>query len=134
MKAFDKIFVTAIVLILILFAAANIAVANIAFLTSGNRGGRLYRVEIARLAEQIRDSGYDSISLTECQYVTDIIPYEGTDPVSFFQDTESDYAIRIINDRAYRFEYSTDTSENRMLLFLCRPDRHLINFSGIPVF
>lgn len=114
MKTFDKIFVTAIVLILILFA-----VANIAFLTSGNRGGRLYRVEIARLAEQIRGGGYDSISLTECQYVTDIIPYEGTDPVSFFQDTESDYVIRIINDRAYRFEYTTDTSENnRQMLTL----------------
>lgn len=107
MKSFTKLFGTAIVLIVLLFV-----IANTALLSSRNRNSKPYRVEIDRLADKIKNSGYDSISLTECQYVTDILPCNGKEPASFFQETDNDYAIRIINGMTYRFEYTAGSTQN----------------------
>lgn len=105
MKAFNRIFAAVILVLAVLWVAANIILSS-----DGSGGGRPYRVEINRLARQIEEHGYADIS--DCKYVTNIEEY-GED----FFDTESDYTVREINGEMYRFDYTTeDDGGTRLLL------------------
>lgn len=94
MKAFNRLFAAAVMAIALLFAAANIMLA------ADISGGRPYRVEINRLARQIGTDGHADIS--SCEYVTNIEAYSEN-----FYKTDSDYAVREINGKLYRFDYKT---------------------------
>ncbi|MBD5139486.1 MAG: HAMP domain-containing histidine kinase [Ruminococcus sp.] len=96
MKAFNKIFSAVILLLAILFAAANIILS-----ADSSDSGRPYRVEINRLARRIETDGHADIS--DCEYVTNIERYGEN-----FYNTNSDYAVREINSELYRFDYKTD--------------------------
>lgn len=96
MKAFNRIFAAVILVLIVLFAAANIILA-----ADVSGSGRPYRVEINRLALQIEEYGHADIS--DCEYVTNIERYGEN-----FYGTESDYAVREINGELYRFDYKTD--------------------------
>lgn len=101
MKAFNRIFAAVLLVLAVLFAAANIILA-----ADGSGGGRPYRVEINRLALQIEEYGYADIS--DCQYVTNIERYGEN-----FYSTESDYVVREINGELYRFDYKTEIGGDR---------------------
>jgi signal transduction histidine kinase len=103
MKSFNRLFATVIVLLIAIFAVANLLMDNVS-VTSG----RQYRVEVNRVAYETLQSGIDSVDLSEYDCVTAIIPQGGDD---FFQ-SESDYVIREIDGKLYRIEY-TSKSDGR---------------------
>ena len=100
MKAFNRLFAAAVMAVATLFAAANIMLA------ADISGGRPYRVEINRLARQIETTGHADIS--SCEYVTNIEAYSEN-----FYKTDSDYAVRKINGKLYRFDYKTGNGSER---------------------
>lgn len=83
--------------VIVIFAAANLILQ---WRTPEN--GRPYRVEINRVALQIEQNGYENMDLSQCHYVYNVVEY-GDD----FYNCESDYAVREIGGRLYRFDYST---------------------------
>lgn len=109
MKSFNKIFLAAAVLILILFAAANLFIYGLTF----NEGGRPYRVEAERLAFEIEKNGFESIDITEYKYISGAEKFgEG------FYETDSDCIIKEINGSLYRFDYRAENTDNRSGLLL----------------
>lgn len=107
MKAFNKIFAAVLLVLAVLWGAANIILAA----DNGSDSGRPYRVEINRLARQIEEYGFENADLSDCEYVTDIVRY-GED----FYSTESDCVVREINGELYRFDYKTDIGSGRTRL------------------
>ena len=96
MKAFNRILLAATAAVILLFAVVNMILA-----ADKTDGGRLYRVEISRLALEIEANG--SADISECEYVTNIERYGER-----FYSTDSDYVIREINGELYRFDYNTN--------------------------
>lgn len=90
-----------IAVIVIIFFAANILI-----LTASKRSGRPYRVEIGRLAYEIENNGFENISLDNYVYVTNVTRYDGVDKAQFFEETDSDYSVRVIDGAVYRFDYA----------------------------
>ena len=101
MKAFNRISVIVSVLIIAVFAAANILL-----LTDNSESGRPYLVEISRLVREIENNNTADIS--ECEFVTNITEYGEN-----FYNSDSNYVIREINDKLYRFDYTTDSSADK---------------------
>lgn len=99
MKKFNRV-----CMIVVLCMVAVIAAAN-CFLIFGQKeeSGRPYRVEISRLARQM-EGGSGTPDLSECAYVTAIVPDTGED--ADFYEGNSDYVIREIDGVRYRFEYT----------------------------
>lgn len=96
MRAWRNIFLIVISLITVSFLAANLLL-----LRNEPDEGRPYRVEINRLALQIEQKGFEHLDLSQCEYVFHVEKYG-----DHFYDSESDYAIRVINGTLYRFDYS----------------------------
>ena len=101
MKAFNRISVIVSVLIIAVFA-----VANMLLLTDNSESGRPYLVEISRLVREIENNNIADIS--ECEFVTNITEY-GED----FYNSDSDYVIREVNDKLYRFDYTIDSNKEK---------------------
>lgn len=109
MKAFNKILAAVIAMIILIFA-----VFNLLFTFSDNTdSGRPYRVEINRLVFEIEQSGFDSVDMSGCEYVTHIEKYSDK-----FYDSDSDYTIREINGVLYRFDYTTDMKSDKSSVIL----------------
>ena len=108
MKTFDKIFAAVLVLLLAVILGANLFFAGF----TRRESGRPYRVEIERLALKIEERGLQNVSLSNCTYVVNIEEYSEN-----FFDTDRDYAIREIDGRLYRFDYSPENyrDKNRIL-------------------
>ena len=87
MKSFNRIFAAVILGIVLIFTISNICLQS-----GGDSSGRPYRVEINRIAEEIRQNGFDNIDLSGYEYVTGIERSDGSD--SFFDGGKSDYAVR----------------------------------------
>jgi len=104
MKAFDRILLAAAIAVILLFA-----VVNMIFAAHKTDGGRLYRVEISRLAREMEANGAADIS--ECEYVTNIERYGEK-----FYSTDSDYVICEINGELYRFDYNANGCSNKTYL------------------
>lgn len=104
MKAFNRIFSAVMVAVILLFAVVNMILA-----AGGTDGGRLYRVEISRLAREIEANG--SADISECEYVTNIERYGEK-----FYSTDSDYVICEINGELYRFDYNTNGGSDKTRL------------------
>jgi len=102
MKAFNRIFTTVAVAMILLFA-----VMNMILFADKTDGGRLYRVEISRLVREIEANG--SVDISECEYVTNIERYGEK-----FYSTDSDYVICEINGELYRFDYNTNGYSEKM--------------------
>lgn len=96
MKAFNRLFAAVLGVLAVIVLGANLFLIKI----NGSDGGRPYMVEINRLALKIEQGGLDSLNPSDFKYVTDIAEY-GED----FYKSESDYAVREINGRLYRFDY-----------------------------
>lgn len=104
MKAFNKIFAAVIAMIILIFAVFNLLFAS----SDNTDSGRPYRVEINRLVFEIEQSGFDSVDMSGCEYVTHIEKYSDK-----FYDSDSDYTIREINGVLYRFDYTTDMESDK---------------------
>ena len=109
MKAFNKIFVAVIAMIILIFAVFNLLFAS----SDNTDSGRPYRVEINRLVFEIEQSGFDSVDMSGCEYVTHIEKYSDK-----FYDSDSDYTIREINGVLYRFDYTTDMKSDKSSVIL----------------
>lgn len=103
MKAFNRIFAVVIVVIIAVFA-----VANVILLTDNTDSGRPYLVEISRLVNEIEKESFEIKDLANCEYVTGVNKY-GED----FYNSQSDYVIREINGELYRFDYKSDSNTDK---------------------
>ncbi len=108
MKAFNRIYIFVIAVIIAVFAAANLIL-----LTCNAESGRPYRVEVSRLVHEIENVGFEAADISKCEYVMDVVKY-GED----FYSTDSDYMIREINGELYRFDYTSDSGTSRRSLII----------------
>lgn len=106
MKAFNRISVVVVAVIIAVFAAANAIM-----LSDRNDNGRPYRVEINRLVNEMKNGSAPDIS--GCEYVTSVTEY-GDD----FYSSDSDHIIREINGALYRFDYKTDNVADKTEMIL----------------
>lgn len=112
MKSFDRIFAAVIILIALIFTAADITL-----ITSEKNEGRPYRVEIERMAESIRKDPAAVNEISQCIYVTEIVSFSEC-PEKFYA-ANSDYAVREINGELYRFDYTIpDNTTGKVLILL----------------
>lgn len=81
----------------LIFAGANLLL----YYLKAPQNGRPYRIEVNRIALQIEQGGVESIDLSWCQYVKNVAEF-GDD----FYKSDSDYMIREIDGRLYRFDYT----------------------------
>ena len=103
MKNFNKLYAVVIVSLILIFIGANFRL----FLSAKGTDGRPYQVEINRLAKEIEQTGTEimDLDLSKCTYITNIECYNGNSK-SFYENANSDYAIRQINGKLYRFDYT----------------------------
>lgn len=109
MKAWRNLFAVVIAVIASVFIVANLILNR----PKSARDGRPYRVEINRLALQIEQSGFQSVDLSQYEYVYNVVPFgEG------FYDSDGDYSIRDINGELYRFDYRAkyDSSDVEIII------------------
>lgn len=111
MKTFHKIFAAVIAVIAAVFASANLY-----FFHYDTSDGRPYRVEIGRIALEIKENGFESLDLSAYEYVTAAVRLSGD--ASDFYYAESDYVIREIDGVLYRFDYRTATRPEKNGLIL----------------
>ncbi|MGN0612659.1 MAG: sensor histidine kinase [Porcipelethomonas sp.] len=97
MKDFNKLFIC----IMLSFAAAFAAVNIFLSVSDDTSGDRPYNVEIKRLCDSIEKG--ESPDISGLNYITNVGEYN--DQADFFTPG-SDYAVREINGRLYRFDYS----------------------------
>ena len=110
MKAFNRILVIVVAAIIAVFAAANVILT-----ADDNENGRPYLVEISRIVQNIEKDGYDASVLSGCEYVTAVSLYDGDED---FYSSYSDYVIRKINGKLYRFDYTASADTGRAKLIL----------------
>jgi len=101
MKAWKRLSITVFAFIVFIFISVNFLLKNVA----SKENGRPYRVEINRIAIQIENNGLENVNLSKYKYVKNIVEY-GDD----FYHSESDYAVREINGRLYRFDYTAENN------------------------
>ena len=68
MKSFNRLLAAVFLLTGMIFIGANLFLRA----EGQNSSGRMYRVEIARLAGEISRKGYEAVSLSGCQHVHNI--------------------------------------------------------------
>ncbi len=98
MKSFIKLAVAVIAILAVIFAGANIVLHN----ESKGDAGRPYRVEAQRIAAKIENG--EDYSLDDYRYITNVEVQQNG-----FEGGDSDYLVREINGRLYRFDYSYQT-------------------------
>lgn len=114
MKSFRKIFAAVIVFVIVVFIVANIFLMSLKAYS-----GSPYRVEIERLAYAIRTEGFGTVDLSDCLYVTDVIRYEGkSQDTGFFEETNEDYLIRVIDGTMYRFDYVFHSRQEHRIMVI----------------
>lgn len=106
MKTYNKILVAVVVIIIAVFTVCNICILSF---NEGN-SGREYRVEAERVANQIEQSGYDSLELSEYNTITSVEVLRDKDEKNFFE-TDSDYIIKEIDGKLYRIEYRSQGND-----------------------
>lgn len=107
MKAWRNIFAVFAVMLSLIFAGANLLLISL----NSNETGRPYRVEINRAALQIEQEGFDNLDLSQYKYLKKVTEYRED-----FYNSDSDYLIKEISGRLYRFDYSIQNNENRILI------------------
>ncbi len=113
MKSFRKIFVAAVA-----FIAAVFLGANLLLLSLPQNSGSPYRVEIDRLAREMEEHGTQKPSLSGCQYVKNVVRCEEQMDAAFFAEADGDYAVRVVNNVLYRFDYVYRPGQQRQKMFL----------------
>lgn len=109
MKYYNWFFAFIIGLILMIFISVNNT--NIPL-----DDGRQYRVDASRIANQIFNDGFESVKLSDYSHVINIEVLEDSDK-SFFEGQDSDYLIKEINGKYYRFDYITQSKDYNKNVF-----------------
>lgn len=103
MKSFN-IIITAVILVFIsLFAGVNILM-----LSNNSNDSREYAVQIERLSSQIENN--ESYSLSDYPLITNVEKCRNIEDTNFFEGDNSCYAIKMINNTYYRFDYKFDSN------------------------
>ena len=108
MKAFNRIFFSVIMIIIALVLIANFIVLNYE-----KTEGKPYLVEVSRLISKIENNTFNEKDLEDCEYITDVAKEDDN-----FYNSNNDYVIREINGNLYRFDYTTNSAEDRLNLIL----------------
>ncbi|MBO7326484.1 MAG: HAMP domain-containing histidine kinase [Clostridia bacterium] len=115
MKAFNKIFIISLVIVIAIFVVANLVL----FVGGEDDEGRPYLVEISRISQEIEAGTFDKNNLEEYDYVTKVVKMGDTyfnqitkeeeviDEEKFY-NAKSDYVVREINGELYRFDYGIE--------------------------
>lgn len=130
MKAFRKVFALVFLCISIIFIGSNLLLKN----RSTVETGRPYRVEINRIALQIEENGFQSVDLSEYEYVNHVETFGEEYPDvqldqrmgrsedlptaqrEEFYNSDSDYVVREIDGILYRFDYDAKNNmENKKI-------------------
>ncbi len=98
MKAFNRLLITVILLATLIFAGVNLWMGS-----SAQSEGRQHRVDAARAAAVIEKEGMEALLLSDYPTLTAVFLIEGNEGIT---GGSSDYLIREINGRYYRFDYS----------------------------
>ncbi|MBR6696606.1 MAG: HAMP domain-containing histidine kinase, partial [Oscillospiraceae bacterium] len=106
MKAFNRIFAVVIFVIIAVFVSADVIL-----LKENKESGRPYLVEVSRLVKVIKNG--DTPDISECEFITAI-----TEQNDDFYNSDSDYVIREINGKLYRFDYKRNENSERTNLLL----------------
>lgn len=109
MKAYNKIIAAVIAVTLLLVIAADIVL----FTDSNGGYDREYRVEISRIAEDIKNNGFNEGTLSGCRYVKAVTSFNAENYDNKIFDTDSDYIIKEINGVLYRFDYTVQSKSDR---------------------
>ncbi|MBQ1437641.1 MAG: HAMP domain-containing histidine kinase, partial [Ruminococcus sp.] len=101
MKSFLKLTIAVIAILALIFTGANLILHN------ENKGGdgRPYRVEAERIAAKIENG--EDYSLDDYRYIINVEKQENG-----FQGCDSDYLVKEINGKLYRFDYSCKTDNS----------------------
>ena len=103
MKSFN-IIITAVILVFIsLFAGVNILM-----LSNNSNDSREYAVQIERLSSQIENN--ENYSLSDYPLITNVEKCRNIEDTDFFEGDNSCYAIKMINNTYYRFDYKFDSN------------------------
>ncbi len=111
MKRFDRLILIIFMVNILIFVGVNM------FFSNGKNDGqsREYRVEISRLAEEIKNGNEPDVS--NCRYVFDVVVAEADN--SDFYNSNNDYVIKNINGRLYRFDYRLkDNAYDNVIIIL----------------
>ena len=106
MKSFLKLTIAVIAVLALIFTGANL------ILHSDIKGdeGRPYRVEAERIAAKIENG--EDYSLDDYSYITNAAIQENG-----FHGGDSDYLVKEINGKLYRFDYSYHSDNNAAITF-----------------
>lgn len=111
MKAWKRLLAALAVLALTVFLLANLVLYS----CTAPEKGRPYRVEVNRLALLMQEEGPAGIDLSQCAYVEKVTEDDGRED---FYLSGSDYIIREINGKKYRFDYAVKESGPDIRIFL----------------
>ncbi|MBQ9608847.1 MAG: HAMP domain-containing histidine kinase [Lachnospiraceae bacterium] len=115
MRRYDRICIGIFLAVILIFVYINIAF----YVAPNDTSGREYNVEIERLSRQIEEGELPDID--GCKYVSNIEEFEYKDnrtgdvDIKEFINSSSDYVIKEINGRLYRFDYNHITDRNGKL-------------------
>lgn len=108
MKGFNRLLLVVIMSIALIFFGSNIYLAN----KANSESNRLYKVEINRLEQEIKEKGLPAIHLDEFTSVKNVSVLENQNYISeFIEETNSDYVIRYIDGVYYRFDYEIEIKD-----------------------
>ena len=99
MKAFYRLLAATLLVIALVFAAANLLLRQ-----DGLWEGRQYRVDAARAAAVIERDGLDALVLSDYETLRGVTPIESD---ADLLGGDRDYLIREVNGSLYRFDYVT---------------------------
>lgn len=108
MKAFNRLLLLVIMMIIALILISNFIVLNYK-----KREGKPYLVEVSRLVREIESNNFEEKDLENCDYIIDITK-EGDN----FYKSNFDYVIREIDGELYRFDYKTNSDIEKLDLMV----------------
>lgn len=112
MNSIKKLWITVIVLLAVLFAAANITVT---LLFSEHTSDKAYRVEVNRVCLLLEKN--EPIDLSDYEYITHIEKQTDENKAGFYESDNS-YVIVVVNNELYRIEYIYQTENTAKLFWL----------------
>ena len=108
MKAFDRIIIAVLAVIAAIFLSANLFLVR-----TDAPAGRQYRVDAARAAAVIETSGMETLDLADYETLRGVYPVESD---SDLLGGDSDYLVRDIGGRLYRFDYTASKDNSRLIM------------------
>lgn len=114
MKSFQKLFAAVLAVMMAVMVGANIILIHA---NQGGRKSRPYRVEAARIAEQMQAGEFVTPSdfAAHYEWITGVVRLT-EDNRAVFYDTNSDYLVKEINGEIYRFDYVPSPAPSFSLL------------------